>query len=169
MKNKDQDDIIALSDKILKKYFCENDLDYFLSMLAADVVWIGGGKHQMAEGYEDVSKAFRSGQDEMMPFRMSEEKYVAMPLGDDYYLCEAYSYMSALNVEHISINNYQRCSFVFRRKKDGWEVVHIHNSLPYGPMQDGELFPVEAAQKPTICWNIILIRQMTRYVSSRSS
>ena len=29
MKNKDQDDIIALSDKILKKYFCENDLDYF--------------------------------------------------------------------------------------------------------------------------------------------
>ena len=38
MKNKDQDDIIALSDKILKKYFCENDLDYFLSMLAADVV-----------------------------------------------------------------------------------------------------------------------------------
>ena len=147
MKNKDQDDIIALSDKILKKYFCENDLDYFLSMLAADVVWIGGGKHQMAEGYEDVSKAFRSGQDEMMPFRMSEEKYVAMPLGEDYYLCEAYSYMSALNVEHISINNYQRCSFVFRRKKDGWEVVHIHNSLPYGPMQEGELFPVEAAQK----------------------
>lgn len=143
----EQEEIIAISDKILSSYFCDNELDYFLSMLAPDIVWLGAGKQQKAEGYETVSAAFIAGKDEMIPFRLSQKEFVAMALGDNYYLCEAQSYMEAVNRSQENINNLQRCTFIFRRKKDGWEIVHIHNSVSFSAISDDELFPIKASKE----------------------
>ena len=148
MNNKnEQEEIIRLSDQILRTYFCNNDLDLLLSSLAEDVIWLGGGRHQKAEGREAVSAAFLEGAGGMIPCTMSEEEYEAMPLGDDYYLCEAQSHLLAADTSEMSMDVYQRCSFVYRRIENGWEAVHIHNSVPFEPIQDGELFPVEAAKE----------------------
>lgn len=147
MTEKELDEIKVISDKIIREYYYENNLEYFLSMLAPDVVWIGSGKHQKAEGYEEVSKAFLAGRKQMMSFEISDAEYIVKPLGRDHCFCETQSYISAVDIAHMSVNNYQRCTFIYRRKEDGWEVVHIHNSTPNAGLYDGELFPVEAARK----------------------
>ena len=140
-------EIIRLSQNILNAYFCDNNLEPMLSLLAPDAVWIGGGKYQKATGRDNVREAFLSGKDHMIPCSITEDEYTAMPLGTDYYLCEVHSRLTAADDSEMSMDLYQRCTLIYRKNESGWEIAHIHNSIPYEPIQEGELFPVDAARR----------------------
>ena len=52
-----------------------------ISTFAADIIWLGGGEKQKAEGRETVEACFRAGKDDMIACSMSEEVYHSMDLG----------------------------------------------------------------------------------------
>ena len=56
MTNYEEHEIITFADNILKKYFCEGDIDYLISTLSQDIIWLGAGEKQRAEGKEEVSR-----------------------------------------------------------------------------------------------------------------
>ncbi len=43
-------EVEALAGKILKTYFCDSDLEFMISTFADDIIWLGGGEKQKAEG-----------------------------------------------------------------------------------------------------------------------
>lgn len=133
--------------KILHTYFCESDMDFMLSTFAEDIIWLGAGEMQKAEGREAVIACFRDGNGTMIACDMSEESYQSMELGGGCYLCEGISRLLSKPESETYLNIQQRITFIFREKGDDLETVHIHNSVPYLDINDGELFPVEASRE----------------------
>ena len=146
MGNRSLKEVENLAHRILTTYFCDSDLEFMISTFAADIIWLGGGEKQKAEGRETVEACFRAGKDDMIACSMSEEVYHSMDLGGGCYLCEGISHLQSKPESEAYLDVQQRVTFVFREKGDALETVHIHNSVPYAEMKDDELFPVEASR-----------------------
>ena len=43
-------EVESLARKILTTYFCDSDLEFLISTFADDIIWLGGGEKQKAEG-----------------------------------------------------------------------------------------------------------------------
>lgn len=140
-------EIEEFADTVLRKYFCENDVNPLVSAFAEDIVWLGAGEKQKAEGRQAVAEFFLVDEGDKIPFDMYDESYVTRELGGGCYLCEGTSYIQSKAGTGMFMKTYQRITFIFREKGDGLEIVHIHNSTPFEQMKDDELFPVEAAKE----------------------
>lgn len=139
-------EVEALADKILRTYFCDSDMEFMISTFAEDIIWLGGGEKQKAEGREAVAAAFRMGKDGMIACDMSREVYHSMDLGGGCYLCEGVSWLDSKPESKIFLHTQQRVTFVFRENGERLETVHIHNSIPFSDIQEDELFLVEAGR-----------------------
>ena len=144
MGKKTLEDVEALARKILKTYFCDSEMEFMISTFADDIIWLGSGEQQKAEGREAVAACFRRGRDVMVAFDMYDEVYHTALLGDGCYLCEGVSRLSSKPESGIFLNIQQRVTFIFREKNGKLETVHIHNSVPYPELKDDELFPIES-------------------------
>lgn len=140
-------EIEEFASKILRSYFCDSEVDFLISTFAPEIVWMGGGEKQRAEGREAVAAAFRREKEDLIPCNMSEERYVTIELGDGLYLCEGDSWVEAKPETKMIMKVHQRVTFIFRRKGGSFESVHIHNSIDFSAIQDDELFPIESAKK----------------------
>ena len=138
-------EVEALADKILRKYFCECDVEFLISTFADDIVWLGAGEMQKAEGKENVAACFREGSGELSPCDMFDEEYVTTKLADGCYLCEGVSRLQSKEGTGVFLRIQQRITFVFRESKGKLEIAHIHNSAPFSALRDDELFPVESS------------------------
>ena len=141
-------EVEAFADRILRSYFCDSSIDFLISTFAPDIVWLGGGEKMWAEGAEDVSAAFRAGQDEFIACEMTEARYASRDLGGGTYFCQGESLLETKGGQGMYMRVRQRITFIFRRKPDGGlETVHIHNSMPSAEMREDKLFPVQAARE----------------------
>ena len=140
-------EVVSFADKILRRYFCDCDVEFLISTFDPEIVWLGGGENQRAEGSEAVAKAFRDGRGDLAPCRMWGERYVVLPLDGDCILCEGESLLETLPELPVYMRARQRVTFIFRRTDAGLRTVHIHNSIPFGEIQPDELFPTHAARE----------------------
>ena len=127
-------EVESLARKILTTYFCDSDLEFLISTFADDIIWLGGGEKQKAEGKEAVAACFRSGKDGMIACDMSDETYHCMDLGGGAYLCEGVSWLRSKPGSEFYINMQQRVTFVFQEGETGLLCAHIHHSNPYQEM-----------------------------------
>lgn len=139
-------EIEAFASKILRKYFCESDVDFLISTFTPDVVWLGGGELQKAEGAEAVGKAFSEARNDLMSCKMWEEEYVVVQQAPDCYLCEGMSMIESRQ-EETYMRVRQRVTFIFRRENGVLKTAHIHNSIPFDAIKPGEMFPIETAKE----------------------
>lgn len=147
MKEWTQQEVEAFASRILRKYFCESDVEFLISTFAPDIVWLGGGEKMQAEGAENVAAWFRGGQADLIPCDMFEEHYVTLKIAEGCYLCEGDSWIETKTGEQAFFRTHQRISFVFRQEGDTLRTVHIHNSTPMQEVADDELFPKKAAEE----------------------
>lgn len=147
MTTEEKREISAFADKILRRYFCECDVEFLISTFAPNIVWLGGGEMQKAEGAEAVAACFREGQGDLVPCIMTEEEYVVEEISKDRYICEGVSRIETVEGSETSMREQQRCTFVFKRMEGELKCMHIHNSIPFSAIEDDELFPVKAAKE----------------------
>ena len=145
MGNRSKEEIEGFARKILTRYFCDCDVEFLISTFTDDIVWLGAGERQKAEGKEAVAACFRAGKDELSPCDMFDEVYETRNLGGGNYLCEGMSMLRSKAGTGIFLNIHQRITFIFQEHEDGLKTIHIHNSAPFKDIQEGELFPLEAA------------------------
>lgn len=138
--------IEGFASKILRSFFCDSDVEFLISTFAPEIVWIGGGEMMRAEGKEAVAAAFRKGKGDLASCDMDKERYVTMELCDGLYLCEGDSWIETKPELKMYMHVHQRVTFIFRRKGDSFETVHIHNSVDYSGVKEDELFPAEKAK-----------------------
>ena len=140
--------LIALARRILHSYFASSSLDLLLTYLAPDVLWLGAGREMSAEGRQRVGDIFRASANRLIPCVMSQETYRAKKWADDLWLVEGSCQLKTDPSYKIYLQEYQRCTFVFRRSQEEadeseklpWEIVYIHNSIAYRELQPHEMF-----------------------------
>lgn len=134
-----------LASSLLHRYFNNNDVDYLVSLFTPDIVWLGAGKEQKAEGIDAVSRHFMDEKNTFLRCRLWDESYVTRKLADGCYLCEGTSELESVD-PGVLFHIHQRVSFIFKRIDGRLKIAHIHHSAAYDPIQSDELFPVEAAK-----------------------
>lgn len=139
-------EIEAFARLILYRYFCESDVEFLISTFAPDIIWLGAGERQKAEGREAVAECFRQGADDLAPCDMFEESYQTAALGDRHFLCEGESWLVPKKETGLYFRTHQRITFIFEQTPDGLRTVHIHNSVPFSDIGDDELFPTQAGR-----------------------
>lgn len=147
MTEKVRQEVEALARRVLTSYFCDADVELLISIFSPDIVWMGGGADQRAEGAEAVAAAFRAGKSELVPGEMSDERYVSRELAPGCYLCQSESTVHMKREDKVFFRVHQRCTFVFRREQGELKAAHIHNSIDYSQLQQGELYPVQAMEE----------------------
>lgn len=140
-------EIESYASLILRRYFCACDVEFLVSTFAPDIVWLGAGPGQRAEGSEAVAACFRAGKDDLSPCDMSGERYVTRELAPGAYLCEGDSWLQPKEGTGLYFKTHQRITFIFKRVNGGLTVAHIHNSVDYSDIQEGELFPAQAGKE----------------------
>ncbi len=136
----------AFASLILRRYFCESDVEFLISTFDDDIVWLGAGPQQQAEGKEAVAACFLEGREDLAPCHMYGEKYVTRALSGDCFLCEGDSWIRPREETGLYFKTHQRITFIFRLAGDTLKTVHIHNSVDFSDIQEGELFPVQAGK-----------------------
>ncbi|GKH44681.1 hypothetical protein CE91St57_56550 [Lachnospiraceae bacterium] len=140
-------EIEAFADGILRSYFCESDVEFLISTFAEDIVWLGAGEKQKAEGKEAVAACFREGKGDLAPCDMTEERYETRRLGEKFFLCEGDSWIQPKKETGLYFRTHQRITFIFERTEEGLRTKHIHNSVDYSDIQEDELFPAQAGRE----------------------
>ena len=143
---KELEDVEALASKIVNSYFQDSDVEFLIRTFSDDIIWMGAGEEQRLRGKEAVAQAFRKGREEMQLFDVSEETYETVELGGGCYLCESASVVQTKAGAKRTLKLRQRATFIFKESGEGLEVVHLHNSVPYSAIQDGEIFPVKTVR-----------------------
>lgn len=116
------EEIEGFARKILIRYFCEADVEFLISTFADDIVWLGAGEMQKAEGKEAVAACLRAGQDELSPCDMFDEVYETRNLGGGSYLCEGMSLLKSKAGTGIFLDIRQRITFIFQEREDGLKM-----------------------------------------------
>lgn len=164
MKKWSAEEVREFARSILSSYFCESDVELLISTFADDIIWLGGGKMQKAEGRDAVAAWFREGKDELSPCDMFDEQYEVMEMGDGLWLCEGVSELESKEGTGVYLRIQQRITFVFREKGDGLETIHIHNSIPFSELKEDELFPAESGKRTYLELEGELRRREQEYV-----
>lgn len=147
MKKEISTEIEEYASRILHSYFCESDVEFLISTFAPDIVWLGAGLNQKAEGKDKVAACFREGRADLAPCHMYDEHYIVRELGNNCYLCQGDSWIKPKDNTGMYFQTHQRITFIFERTEDKLQTVHIHNSVDYSDIQEDELFPAQAGKK----------------------
>ncbi len=59
-----QERVEGFASLILRRYFCESDVEFLISTFDDDIVWLGAGPQQRAEGKEAVAACFLEGRED---------------------------------------------------------------------------------------------------------
>ena len=142
-------EIESLARKILTTYFCDSDMEFMISTFADDIVWLGSGEQQKAEGKEAVAAVFRSGKDGMIACDMCEEQYHSIDLGGGSYLCEAVSRLISKPESETCLNIQQRATFIFREKGEAWKRYIFITLSPFRRFRTTNSFRWNRAARPS--------------------
>ena len=153
MRGTAENQIKVIAKKIIHTYFCDNQLGYLFSLLAADVYYMGAGKNMQAEGSKKVqfflTRAFGS----LLPCNIIQEKYLTKRLGWDYWLCEAICDLEVLKNPDAPYEECLHETFIFRRRKDikpnetEWELVHFNTAVTTDKVSSEEMLSIQLANK----------------------
>lgn len=140
---KNKEEVIAFATYIMHTFFMENDIEPLIEAMSEDIIWMGSGRMQVAEGKENVARHFIEGKDDLSPCQFSEEHYEVTLLGENDAICQGHGYMDTLPDNEVRIHEFQRVTFVFHKEGDTFKIKHLHHSIAYEAMEDEKLFPVQ--------------------------
>ena len=105
---------------------------------------IGAGKHEIYQTAQEFQSAMYKEFAERNHIQFQFRDFWCEPvlLSEDFCLVygEIYIYWESEDRE-TTIDMDSRFSMVYRRREDGWKIIHIHHSLPNIEQADGEYYP----------------------------
>ena len=105
---------------------------------------IGTGKHEVYQTAEDFRTAMYKefAERNHIQFQFRDFWCESVSLSEDLCLVygEIYIYWESDDRE-TTIDMDSRFTIVYRRRENGWKIIHIHHSLPNAEQSDGEYYP----------------------------
>lgn len=147
-KNSNEQEIIELTRFMVRKHYCENDIESVIALMDDEIVWFGAAEQEYATGIETVGGIFRQFSGQVPKCIISDEQYHVLELAPGTFLCSGRMWIATDSSTQISLKVHQRITTVFRWKDGCFRCCHIHISNPYGEMTEEDIgFPVKMAQQ----------------------
>lgn len=140
--------LIEKVSQMVHKHYCENDSEFVIEQFDDDVIWVGAGEHESAQGLETIAGIFREFEGKIPKCDIYDEIYDVQKISPKAYLCSAKMWIATKPETGMSMRVHQRMTFVFRWKDDGPKCCHLHISNPYDDMSEGDIgFPFKIANQ----------------------
>lgn len=124
----------------------EEEVARAFEALDPDCVIIGTGAHEFYVGRQDFLPALQGEvtERENISFQFQNFWCDQREIADDTVLVYGGIHIWWTSKDRqpaVTINMDSRFSIVFRKKAEGWRIVHIHQSIPFRDQMDGEYYP----------------------------
>lgn len=140
--------VIEKTQFMLRKHYCENEVEPIIAQMDDEIHWLGAGEHEYAVGLQTVAEIFRRFVGQVPKCNISGEEYHALQLAADVYMCTGRLWVAAGTNAQDYLRVHQRITTVFRWINDQPKCCHIHISNPYIEMTEDDCgFPVKMAQQ----------------------
>lgn len=140
-------DFYQLTQQMWQTYFMDMDQDGrhpIQNWIDPTCTIIGTGKHEVYQTAQEFQTAMYKelAQSNHIQFQFRDFWCQPVTLSEDLCLVygEIYIYWESEDRE-ITIDMDSRFTMVYRRREDGWKIIHIHHSLPNVEQADGEYYP----------------------------
>ena len=138
--------------ELCRKYILEPNMEDGDTLLISDkVVAIGTGN---AEFFTSKAELFKHlelvlEQSKSIAFDIIDEWYEARSITDDVYIVYGGLWVKEKSSDDspIYVEMNTRISIVYRLVKDGWEIVHFHQSMANEEQKDDEYYPKSLSEK----------------------
>lgn len=141
MDQKQHQQAIAMTEDIMRIYYCNRDIYGVLDHMAPEASWIGPGEREKKYTLEEIRDYFIQGKDEIPSCEVSQPDLRAVDLGEDICLVTGSMTIRTTPESKLLLEVDQRVSFTYRLSGGVLQVVHMHISNPYGEMNREEFFP----------------------------
>lgn len=122
-------EVIRFAAYILRRLYCESDVEDVISAFAPDITWIGAGEEEATESFEETAAFFRRYWGARPKCEIWDAAYQVTDLGGGCWLCGV-RFSTGPAQDRKQTPQRQRVSFVFRREAEALKCVHIHASSP---------------------------------------
>lgn len=144
--------LLSCSQEILHDYYEKNEITLLLASMARDITWTGGGSDMAASGRDAVTRFFITTRSKMIPTVLSHEQWISHPLSQDFWLFTVTADLETAPQLQFFLKEHMKCDFIYRRNPEaasgnGWELVHLNNSISYNKLKDKETFAVSEGVK----------------------
>ena len=140
-------DFYQLTQQMWQTYFMDADKDGrhpIQNWIDPTCTIIGTGKHEIYQTAQEFQTAMYEelAQHNHIQFQFRDFWCQPIMLSEDLCLVygELYIYWASEDRE-VTIDMDSRFTMVYRRREDGWKIIHIHHSLPNVEQADGEYYP----------------------------
>lgn len=141
-------DVIDTARFILRKHYCENDVEPIIDLMDEDIVWMGAAEDAFSQGREKVAQLFRQFTGPVPPCTLSGEELQAWAVAPGVYLVAGRVWIATDAATGISLRAHQRLTLLFRWDGQKLHCFHIHISNPYEEMKEGDVgFPLQMARQ----------------------
>lgn len=132
---------------LLRKHYCENDVEPIIRLFDDRLSWIGAGEAEYNTGAETVAGIFRQFAGKVPKCTIRDEEYDVIAVSPDVYVCSGRAWISTDPSTKVYLRVHQRITAVFRWTEDGPRCCHIHISNPYAEMTEADVgFPTQVGQ-----------------------
>ncbi|MBS6194947.1 MAG: diguanylate cyclase [Clostridiales bacterium] len=135
-------DFIKATEKLWKDYFWKPTME--INAFDPECVIIGTGKHEFYTNLHEFENNFSKEVEDRKNIKFQFKDFCCeqKKISDDAYLVYGSLYIWAENEEqNIHINMDSRFSIIYKKREDGWKVVHVHQSMPNMEQLEGEYYP----------------------------
>lgn len=138
---------VALTEEIMRTYYCKREIYAVLDHMADDAAWIGPGERERKYSLEDIRAYFELGKDAIPSCEVSDMELRDMELGENLCLVMGSFTVRTTPESKLVLEVHQRVSVTYRLIEGIFKVVHMHISNPYGEMKEEEYFPNEIGSR----------------------
>lgn len=145
-----EQEVAALTSQMVRRYYCDNDVDFLAAQMEDDILWLGTGEQEWAAGGDTVRGIFRQFAGQVPKCNVWDEEYTALQIAENAYLCSGRMWIETAPETGICLRVHQRITTAFRLVDGRLRCCHIHISNPYGEMADEDMgFPTRMAEEST--------------------
>ncbi len=140
MKKEDIKQCIQLTEEVMQRHF-QGDSEFAISLMNKNCIWIGSCASEFYQGKEAIEKVLR----------MYEGTLPLITLTSQEYMCVSHdTHECIITGRHIGqttrnsgeiYRDMQRITFVWKKTREGLQIMHIHVSNPMTNLTDDEVFP----------------------------
>ncbi|MDD3279096.1 MAG: LytTR family transcriptional regulator [Lachnospiraceae bacterium] len=138
-----QDGMVKLTVKILKEHYKRN-LDFVLSYIAEEFIWIGPLKCQFVSGKEEFRKMLEP--EQKIPVLVSEVDFRLVSRQSDSCVVAGSLLATTADKSGLILSVYQRYTFCWSIVDGTPKVCHIHGSNPWEFTDENETFPFQTGK-----------------------
>lgn len=141
-------EVEALTGQMIRRYYCENDIDFLVAQMEDDILWLGTAEQEWAVGGDTVRNIFCQFAGQVPKCNVWDEEYSALQIGENAFICAGRMWIATAPETGICLRVHQRITTAFRLVDGRLRCCHIHISNPYGEMVDEDVgFPTQMAEQ----------------------